>query len=61
MTFAPSLAAVFTAVPRFASVALLASTRSILQFGQIALAIARSSEISSAQPWFPLGRRVPPS
>src|SRR5205823_8850684 len=55
MTVAPSAAARSTAAARFAKEFVLASTRRILQFGQMALAMSRSSEISSAQPALPRG------
>src|SRR5690349_17766531 len=60
MTFAPSRAAVSTAAARLANELLLASTRRILQFGQTALTMSRSSEISCAQPLFERGGVVPP-
>src|ERR1039458_3625623 len=50
MADAPRVAAALTAVPRSASVAELASTSTILQSGQAALAMSRSSEISPAHP-----------
>ena len=50
MAEAPSLAAVFTPVPRSALVAELTSTRRILQSGQPLETMSRSSEISPAHP-----------
>ncbi len=50
MNFAPCRNAVRTACPSEFSDALLASTRRILQFGQIAETMSRSRLISSAQP-----------
>ena len=55
---APRLTASFTALPRLAMEAEEASTSRMLQFGQIALAMSRSSEISSAQPLSAVGREV---
>ena len=46
----PSAAAAFSAAPRSLIVALVASTSKILQLGQTALTMARSSAISTAQP-----------
>src|SRR5690242_16922952 len=60
MALAPMVAARFTAVPRLAKDALLASTSRMWQFGQIAEAMSRSSEISSAQPESTAGKLVPP-
>jgi len=59
-SFAPSAAAVFTAAPRLAKLLLSASTKRSEQFGQIALAICRSSALSCAQPQFARGKLVPP-
>src|SRR5712671_2431644 len=60
MAFAPSRAAVSTAAARFANELVVASTRRILQLGQMALAMSRSSEISCAQPELLRGNLVPP-
>src|SRR5881227_3021149 len=61
MAFAPSVAALSTAVARLAKELSSASTSRSLHFGQIAEAMSRSSEISSAQPLFAVGYDVPPS
>ncbi|SFY51810.1 hypothetical protein STEPF1_05076 [Streptomyces sp. F-1] len=55
---APSFTASLTAVPRLAIDAVLASTSRILQFGQVALTMSRSSEISPAQPLSAVGSEV---
>jgi hypothetical protein len=47
---APRVTASFTAVPRLAIEASLASTSRMWQFGQIADTMSRSSEISVDQP-----------
>src|SRR4051794_15814288 len=52
MALAPSEAAILTAAPRLLIEELFASTRRILQLGQAALTISRSSAISPAQPVF---------
>ena len=49
-----------TAAARLAKEFVLASTRRILQLGQMALAMSRSSEISCAQPELARGYLVPP-
>src|SRR6478609_5706778 len=54
------LAAVFSAVVRLVNDDELASTSTILQFGQIADAMSRSSEISCAQPPSARGGVDPP-
>src|SRR5579859_6613809 len=54
------LAASFTAAPRFAKEALLASTRMMWQLGQTAETMSRSREISWAQPPLVRGYLVPP-
>src|SRR5579862_4776870 len=59
-TFAPSATASFSAAPRLASEAELASTSRIVQFWQIACAVSTSSAISRSQPEFRLGYVVPP-
>jgi hypothetical protein len=55
---APSVAARFTAVPRFTNDAVVASTSRILQFGQTAETMSMSSEISCDQLAFAAGRLV---
>jgi hypothetical protein len=55
MTVAPRAAASFSPAPRSASSALFTSTRIILQLGQAALAMSRSSEISVAHPLSAVG------
>ncbi len=50
---APRLTAELTAVPRFAVVGLLASTRTMWQFGQIADTMSTSSDSSTSQPVLP--------
>src|SRR5262249_2456539 len=55
MTVAPIVAARFTAAPRSVMFAEFASTRRILQFGQAAEAMSRSSAISPAQPLSAVG------
>src|SRR5919202_6503132 len=60
MTVAPSRAAVSTAALRFEKLDEVASTRRILQAGQIADAMSRSREISCAQPPSARGGVVPP-
>src|SRR3954468_22509187 len=55
MAFAPRRAAVATAAARLANELVVASTSRILQFGQTALTMSRSREISSAQPLSPRG------
>src|SRR5262249_62159892 len=60
MTCAPMPAARSSAAARLAKLAVFASTRRILQFGQIALAMSRSSAVSCAQPTFNGGEIVPP-
>jgi hypothetical protein len=55
MTVAPRAAASFTPAPRSDMSALLTSTRMILQLGQAALAMSRSSEISVAHPLSAVG------
>jgi hypothetical protein len=49
IAFAPSAAAVFSAVARLAKLAVLPSTSRMWQFGQIADTMSRSSEISCDQ------------
>src|SRR5947209_2752084 len=55
MALAPRLAALLTAAPRSLKPEELASTRRMLQPGQIADAMSRSREISWAQPLSTLG------
>ncbi len=56
--FAPRVTASFSAVPRLASVAEVASTRMMLQFGQTALTMSMSSASSPAQPLSLVGSEV---
>jgi hypothetical protein len=60
MTDAPRRAAVSSAAARSVNAFELASTSRIVQFGQVAEAMSRSSEISCAQPPFARGGVVPP-
>src|SRR3982750_2747231 len=60
IAFAPSAAAVSSAVYRSLSRFVLASTSRMWQFGQIALTMSRSSEISSDQSGLGAGYSVPP-
>src|SRR5881396_3635699 len=60
MTEAPRRAAVSSAAARSVNALEFASTSRILQFGQVAEAMSRSSEISCAQPPFARGGVVPP-
>src|SRR5437868_15472450 len=60
MALAPRAAASFTAVPRSLKLVEVASTRRMLQPGQIAETMSRSREISWAQPLSALGYVVPP-
>ena len=55
---APRAAASFTAAPRLAKDAVVASTSRMWQFGQIAETMSRSSEISVAHPASVAGRLV---
>ncbi len=55
---APSATASFSAMPRSVSFAELASTRSMLQFGQMALTMSMSSASSPAQPLSLVGSEV---
>ena len=48
--------AVFTAAPRLAALAFLASTRRMWQFGQMAETISMSSDSSMAHPLLPAAR-----
>src|SRR6478609_647283 len=60
ITVAPRAAAVFSAVARSVNAAEFASTSRMLQFGQIADAMSRSSAISWPQPALTRGGVVPP-
>src|SRR5690349_11830220 len=55
MVVAPSRAAVSTAAARASIPLLFACTSRILQLGQIADTMSRSSEVSPPHPWSPVG------